>query len=123
MLNIRFFPTNDIYNGETISRGDTIIDYSGDRLPKTNIKIIKTPGHAHEHCSLLVQTAKGKVAVAGDVFWWWNEQQQKTDRKSLLKLKDPFVKNKAALLRSRRKLLDLADYIIPGHGKIFKVEK
>lgn len=123
LLNIRLFPANDIYDGDTISRGDKIIDYSGGKLPKTNIRVIKTPGHAHEHCSLLVQTAKGRVAVAGDVFWWWSDQKQKTDKKSLLKLKDPFVKNKLALLQSRKKLLALADYIIPGHGKMFKVEK
>ncbi len=121
LLNIRLFPTNDIYDGDTISRGDKIINFSGGKLPKTNIKVIKTPGHAHEHCSLLVQTAKGKIAVAGDVFWWWSEQKQKIDRKNLLKLKDPFVKNKLALLQSRKKLLAIADYIIPGHGKMFKV--
>ncbi|MEK9153169.1 MAG: MBL fold metallo-hydrolase [Patescibacteria group bacterium] len=122
LLNIRLFPTNDIYDGDTISHVDKIISFSGGKLPKTNIKIIKTPGHAYEHCSLLAQTAKGKVAIAGDVFWWWNEQKKNYDRKKLLKQKDPFVKNKLALRQSRRKLLDLADYIIPGHGKMFKVE-
>jgi len=123
LLNIRLFSTNDIYDGDTISRNDKIIEYSGGKLPKTNIRVIKTPGHSFEHCSLLVQTAKGKVALGGDVFWWWDDQKQKTDRASLLKHKDPFVKNKAALLQSRRKLLEIADYIIPGHGPLFKVEK
>jgi len=37
--------------------------------------------------------------------------------------KDPFVKDKVALMNSRKKLLEIADYIIPGHGKMFKVEK
>lgn len=123
ILNIRLFSKNDIYDGETVYRGDRIIGYSGLVVPKTNIKIIKTPGHAFEHCSLLAQTAKGKIAAAGDVFWWRNEQQQKTDRESLLRQKDPFVKNRAVLQQSRKKILDLADYIIPGHGKMFKVEK
>ena len=27
------------------------------------------------------------------------------------------------LIASRKKLLELADYIIPGHGKMFKVEE
>jgi len=121
LLNIRLFPTNDIYDGDTISRGDKIISFAGGKLPKTNIRIIKNPGHAYEHCSLLAQTAKGKVAVAGDVFWWWNEQKKNYARQKLLKQKDPFVKNKLALLQSRKKLLALADYIIPGHGKMFKV--
>jgi glyoxylase-like metal-dependent hydrolase (beta-lactamase superfamily II) len=47
--------------------------------------------------------------------------EQKTDIKSLLSLKDPFVKDEEALLASRKKILKIADIIIPGHGKPFKV--
>jgi len=123
LLNIWLFPKHSIYDGDTINRGDKIIDYNGKVIPKTNIKVIKTPGHAFEHCSLLAQTAKGKVAMAGDVWWWGSKEKQKTDQKNLLAKKDRFVKDRPALLASRKKLLLLADYIIPGHGKIFKVEK
>lgn len=122
LLNIRLFPKADILDGDTINRGDKIISYSGN-IPTTKIKIIPTPGHAFEHCSLLVDTKEGRVAIAGDVWWWTDQEQQKTDKKSLLFKKDPFVKNKKALLKSRKKILSLADYIIPGHGKMFKVEK
>jgi glyoxylase-like metal-dependent hydrolase (beta-lactamase superfamily II) len=122
ILNLRLFPEHDIYDGNTINRGDKIIGYSG-KVPRTNIKVIPTPGHSFEHCSYLVQTAQGNVAVAGDV-WWWNEREKpKTDRKSLLAKKDPFVKSKSELLQSRKKLLAVAGFIIPGHGKMFKVEK
>lgn len=122
ILNIRLFPKHDIYDGDTINRGDKIISFSGKFLPKTNIKVIKTPGHAFEHCSLVVQTAKGKVAIAGDAWWWSDKEKQKIDTKNLLAEKDRFVKNRSALLASRKKLLAVADYIIPGHGKMFKVE-
>jgi glyoxylase-like metal-dependent hydrolase (beta-lactamase superfamily II) len=60
------------------------------------------------------------VVVAGDVFWWADREEQKTDRESLLFHKDPFAKDEKALLASRRKILELADWIIPGHGKMFK---
>lgn len=92
-------------------------------IPSDNIEIIKTPGHDPFHCSVIVKTNDGTVAVAEDVFWWWDEEEQKTDRESLLVRQDPYVKNEKDLLASRKKILELADYIIPGHGKMFKVEK
>lgn len=93
-------------------------------IPETDIKIIKTPGHDMFHCSVLVKTKKfGLVAIVADVFWWADKQKQKTDKKSLMKLKDPYVKDRKALKISREKVLKIADYIIPGHGKMFKVKK
>ena len=53
----------------------------------------------------------------------WEDGKQKTHNESLLSLKDPFVKDEAALLRSRKIILQKSDFIIPGHGKMFKVEK
>jgi len=31
--------------------------------------------------------------------------------------------NTETLIASRKKIIEVADYIIPGHGKMFKVEK
>jgi len=94
------------------------------KIPDTNIKIIQTPGHDQFHCSLLVETDDlGKVMVAGDLFWWWDEERQMNDQFSLLNRQDPYVKDKKAISESRKKILKIADYIIPGHGKMFKVEK
>lgn len=122
VLNIGLFRKKDILDSNSIYRKDAIIGFSGN-IPKTNVKVVETPGHAFEHSSLLVETSKGKIAVAGDVWWWADNEKQKTDRKSLLTHKDSYVKDKKALLESRKKLLKLADYVIPGHGKMFKVEK
>ena len=33
------------------------------------------------------------------------------------------MKNRKQLLTSRKKVLEIADYIIPGHGKMFKVKR
>ena len=122
LLNIRLFPNKDVYADCTIYRDDKEIEF-GDKIPGTNILVIPTPGHAHEHVSLLADTIKGKICVAGDLWWWRDGVKQKLDRKSLLNLQDPFVKDKKALLASRKKILSLADYIIPGHGNMFKVQK
>ena len=61
--------------------------------------------------------------MAADVFWWADNEEQKTDRKSLMDHKDPYMKNEKQLIESRNRILDIADYVIPGHGKMFKVEK
>ncbi|MEW6294944.1 MAG: MBL fold metallo-hydrolase [Candidatus Diapherotrites archaeon] len=77
-----------------------------------DIKIIKTPGHNYDCISLLVKTDKGIIAIVGDVFW-----------KENFPADDPYASNKKELKESRRKVLAVADYIIPGHGRMFKVKK
>lgn len=121
-LNIRLFPDKDIYDGSVIWSNDKETSYE-DKIPSTNIKIIPTPGHSNEHCSLIVETDKGKVVIAVDVFWWMDHEEQKTDKRSLLNKEDPYATNKKELINSRKKLLEIADYIIPGHGKMFKFER
>ena len=92
---------------------------TGDKLPDTDIQIIKTPGHAPEHASLLVPTAKGKVLVAADVFWWAAGEEQKID----IAKHDDFASDQTTLKLSRSHALKIADYIIPGHGQMFQVKK
>jgi glyoxylase-like metal-dependent hydrolase (beta-lactamase superfamily II) len=117
------FDKAKIFDMETIYEEDKETSFSKS-LPETDIKVIPTPGHAHEHASLLVPTEnQGTIVIAGDLFWWRDNEEQKVDRKSLLSRKDPFVKDEKALLESRKKVLEIADFIIPGHGKMFKVEK
>jgi hypothetical protein len=55
------------------------------------------------------------------LFWWTDEQEQVVDAaEELINREDPFTKDRAALVESRTKVLAIADWIIPGHGKIFK---
>ncbi len=112
-----------IDNSSIYSFEGTIQDHDG-KIPGTSVGIINTPGHDQFHCSLLVNDNKlGKVIIAADVFWWPDNEKQKTDTKSLIERKDPYVKNEAQLIESRKKILEIADYIIPGHGDMFKVKK
>ena len=90
-------------------------------IPETSIEVIHTPGHVDKHFSLLVNTAEGKYAIAGDVFWWEDNEEQKVDMLSLIEHTDPVAKDQDVLQNSRKKLLKIADYIIPGHGDVFPV--
>lgn len=76
------------------------------------LSIVKTPGHNYDGITLLVKTDKGVIAICGDVFW----------KKDFPK-DDPYANDKEKLKDSRKKVLELADWVIPGHGKMFKVEK
>ena len=118
------FENAKILDDSDIYQWDGKISSHNGKVPGTTIEIIKTPGHDMFHCSVLVQTNEyGKVAIVGDVFWWKDDQKQETDDKSLVKRDDPYVKNLKELTESRKTVLELADYIIPGHGKMFKVKK
>jgi glyoxylase-like metal-dependent hydrolase (beta-lactamase superfamily II) len=55
-----------------------MLDFENDVLGE-NIEILETPGHTLEHLSLLVNTPKGKVVIAGDVFWWTDNEEQIVD--------------------------------------------
>lgn len=76
-----------------------------------NVRITKTPGHALEDISIIVKTEKGIVAVIGDVFW-------KAGDNKLIQVESP-----KKLKQSRKKILKIADWLIPGHGKMFKNPK
>ncbi len=122
-LNIRLFPTHPVYDGTLIWKGEQEISYNH-TLPGTNLEVIPTPGHAQEQASIIVHTKEfGLVCIAQDV-WWWEDGQQKSETVAdLMSLEDPFVWNKEELRKSREKVLNLADWIIPGHGKMFKNPK
>ena len=124
ILNISLFGDCDILlDGDRMNGTDKVFSYS-DNIPGTDIKVISTPGHTLEHSSLLVQTPEGIVAVAGDLFWWLAGEEQITDRKTLLDRQDPGgAKDEGLLRQSRQKILDAADFIIPGHGKMFKTTR
>ena len=117
-----------MFENAQIMDDDTIYSFDGTqkehdgKVPGTEIEIISTPGHDPFHCSVLAKTKDGNVVVAGDVIWWGDTENQKLDVKSLLDRKDPYEKDHEKLIESRKKILELADWIIPGHGKMFKVK-
>lgn len=90
-------------------------------IPGTDVQILKTPGHAPHHGSLLANTTdKGTIAIAGDVFWWSDGVEPTLD----VEFKDEFADGDWEDLRKSRSLLmEKADWIIPGHGPMMKVKK
>jgi glyoxylase-like metal-dependent hydrolase (beta-lactamase superfamily II) len=78
-----------------------------------DVELILTPGHSDDMVSLIVDTPEGKVVIAGDALpseEWADMELQPS----------PAVVDVEIFNRSRRKILQVADYIVPGHGKMFK---
>ena len=118
-LNLKLFPRKRICDGTTVYLDDKEEPYE-EYIPGTMVQVIKTPGHAIEHCSLMVKTGSGNVCVAGDTFWWEEKEEPKMDKDGLVFHEDKYANDFEKLKESRQNLLDSADYIIPGHGKTFK---
>jgi glyoxylase-like metal-dependent hydrolase (beta-lactamase superfamily II) len=78
-----------------------------------DVKIILTPGHFPFHLSVVVKAKDEIVVVAGDAV---------AKKENLGKIPYPQWNNEE-YLKSQKKILEIADWIIPGHGKMFRVDK
>ncbi len=76
-----------------------------------DIRILKTPGHNYDSITLLVKTDEGIVAICGDVFWKENFPED-----------DVYASDKEKLKESRKKVLEMANWTIPGHGGMFRTK-
>ncbi len=83
-----------------------------------NTHIINTPGHSSSNfdVSVLTKTKKGVYGLVGDLFWSENDYKTNTEYVAL-------VDDKNKQNKSRQKMKGLADYIVPGHGDVFKIKK
>ncbi|RLC29769.1 MAG: hypothetical protein DRH37_06835 [Deltaproteobacteria bacterium] len=105
------------YPGQVHFPADGTLERSqmlGMGLIDEDIEIIPTPGHAEDMISVAVRSPAGRVVVAGDAFpdkSWTNFDRQP----------DPLIVDVAGFNESRKRILRIADYIVPGHGGMFPV--
>jgi len=88
----------------------------GTKLMK-GVEILLTPGHTGDSISAVVDSKQGKVVIAGDAI----SEESLTDLNK--KPDEMLVYSLEEYDKSRKKILDIADYIIPGHGDMFEVKK
>lgn len=109
------FPTAEVIDYASIYRGDDWLE-SGDGYEITpDVQIMHTPGHTSEDATLLVSNVtnipeKPGCTVAICHLWWYEGKDD-----------DPTAEDMNQLRASRAKVEGLADYIIPGHGPMFKI--
>lgn len=80
-----------------------------------NMQVFKTPGHDYTGITLFVKTNDGIIAICGDIFWRENSPEQDHNSKS--------EKDEEELIQSRKLVLEMADWIVPGHAGMYKAEK
>ncbi|GIX68905.1 metallo-beta-lactamase domain-containing protein 1 [Caerostris extrusa] len=119
--NLNLFTNAQHIIGQSISHKDEYLMHSFEEGPfkiSKNIEIISTPGHTLSDVSVIVRnTSFGTVAVVGDLF----EREEDIINPELWTTAGS--ENPALQLKNRNEILLLADYIIPGHGPMFKVAK
>jgi glyoxylase-like metal-dependent hydrolase (beta-lactamase superfamily II) len=73
-------------------------------------KILQTVGHTDEDISVICETKDGVVGIVGDLF---KDGTSDVD----------FCRDEVKLAENQIKIKALSDFIIPGHGQMFKVSK
>lgn len=118
--NMNLFPDATFIGGNDVIKGDHFLEFFKEKyVVDENITILHTPGHDNRSISLLVKTAKGLVAITGDLFEY-NKDWLTVDTS---KAWEPWSQDKDLQNASRKKIWKLADYIVPGHGDMFKIDK
>lgn len=95
-----------------------VIRYQNYELDR-NLSIEPTPGHTLECISLIVDNcdSRGRVALAGDLF---ERQEDVKDAEIWLAAGS---QNPDLQRAHRDKIIKRCDYILPGHGPLFKVDR
>jgi glyoxylase-like metal-dependent hydrolase (beta-lactamase superfamily II) len=114
--NNNLFPKAKFILDTDVSTGDeySVHDFHEDAFHiDDGIWVISTSGHTEHDISVIVETEEGTVAIAGDIF----EKEGDWADKSW----EAWSKKREDHRKSREKLLRIAEYIVPGHGDIFRV--
>jgi glyoxylase-like metal-dependent hydrolase (beta-lactamase superfamily II) len=116
--NNNLFPRATFFSGRDQSTGDAFntLDFArGPIAIASRTQLVATPGHTSEDISVLVHTARGVVAIVGDLF----EDATDSDGETWVAVsRDPDQQR-----RGRAAMLALADFIVPGHGDIFSTAR
>lgn len=103
---LNLFPNAEYLSAGSRWKGSIHAHWEEESLPiSDDVYLLKTPGHSEHDASVIVNAPQGVVAIAGDL---WVRSPS-----------DPRLKvvhDKELLEASRRRLIALADFIIPGHG-------
>ncbi len=108
--NIGMFARAVVVDVDSLYDGSLWLGHAGDgHALSDSIRVIETPGHAAECAALVVDTDDGTVVLTHA--WWFAD---------MTPVQDPLAWDQAALERSRARILEIADIVVPGHGPAFR---
>lgn len=112
-INAALFPNAEVVDAWAHYRGDQWMDHQGDgHRVSPHAWLMMTPGHTAEDLTLVAETDDGVVACTHA--WWRSDRTPEVD---------PGADDQAVLEASRRRILETADLVVPGHGEPFRTER
>jgi glyoxylase-like metal-dependent hydrolase (beta-lactamase superfamily II) len=109
-VNIALFPNAEVVDFWARYRDDQWLDHGGDGWRMTpGTQLWLTPGHSEEDATLVVEADDGVYALTH--LWWF------PDRTPAI---DPLAPDQDLLDFHRKRVLEAADIVIPGHGEAFR---
>ncbi|KAL3989335.1 Metallo-beta-lactamase family protein [Acanthocheilonema viteae] len=109
--NLSLFQQAKIYMGDDVAKNGIYEIYADFWTLDDSVQIRLTPGHTdHDRSVIVTDTEYGTVAIVGDIF-----EEENDDNSWKTNSKYPDNQQK-----SRKIILSEADWIIPGHGGMFK---
>jgi glyoxylase-like metal-dependent hydrolase (beta-lactamase superfamily II) len=112
-MNVALFPNAEVVDFWARYRGDEWLDHDGDGYHLSRAtQMWLTPGHTEEDATLIVEADDGVYALTH--LWW------RTDRTPEI---DPYASDQTLLEQGRQRVLAVADFVIPGHGEPFRVQR
>jgi glyoxylase-like metal-dependent hydrolase (beta-lactamase superfamily II) len=107
---VGMFPTAVVVDVDSLYDGSLWLGHDGDGYHLSDdISVIETPGHAQECAALVVRTADGTFVLTHA--WWFADMTPE---------RDPLAWSQESLDRSRERILEIADVVVPGHGPAFR---
>lgn len=108
-VRVGLFPNAEVVDFWGTYHHDLWADHGDDYAIAPGVTVLRTPGHTDEDASLVIEAADATYVLT---HVWWNEAMQPEV--------DPLAEDAAALIDSRQRVLEIADFIIPGHGRMFE---
>jgi len=107
-LHAALFPGARVHDHWAVYQGDVWTSRAAEGVELSpSIRLIETPGHSPQDITTLVGTADG---VAACTHLWWTAGGP---------AEDPYAPDPDALHAGRRRVLEVASLVVPGHGPPF----
>ena len=112
-INAALFPNADVVDAWATYRGDLWLDHDGDGYrPTPHVRLFVTPGHSAQDVTWLVETDDGIMACTHA---WGLADSRPED--------DGYATDHNALAKSRERILEAADVVVPGHDAPFTTRR
>jgi glyoxylase-like metal-dependent hydrolase (beta-lactamase superfamily II) len=107
-LHAALFPGARVHDHWAVYQGDVWTSRAAEGVELSpSVRLIETPGHSPQDITTLVGTADGVVACTH----LWGTAGGPAE--------DPYAPDPAALHAGRRRVLEVASLVVPGHGSPF----